>query len=283
MIPKRNCWSCWVASGNLQSQNTIFISWSNIKLSWSTSDCPLPLSRRKLSISNSILALRGICSTQNSGSVSNSDWLTNQWHFKTLISTIPNSHGNVIFQIAIILIQIEISLTIISQWNMLAASTLTITFSFHANCQIQFIYLFSHSCDVCGQVYSTEVALQTHMLKPGISKPLYITWRTDGLGSDDRSVGFVDPWWKHDPELANRFPCDVCGKTFSTEMNFKNHRRLTHEKTIQCPLCPEKFKRNINLESHLSKFLVDLRGVWIWMVGHHGNWWRFPYLHNAIF
>ena len=134
MIPKRNRWSCCVASKYLQSQNTIFISWSNIKLSWSSSDCPLPLSRRKLSISNSILALRGICSTQNSGSVSKSDWLTNQWHFKTLISTIPNSHGNVIFQIAIILIQIEISLTIISQWNMLVASTLTITFFSSTNC-----------------------------------------------------------------------------------------------------------------------------------------------------
>ena len=77
----------------------------------------------------------------------------------------------------------------------------------------------------------------------------------------DGSVQFPNPWFKHDPELANRFPCDVCGKTFSTEMNFKNHRRLTHEKTIQCPLCPEKFKRTINLESHLSKFRVDLKGV----------------------
>jgi DNA-directed RNA polymerase subunit RPC12/RpoP len=78
----------------------------------------------------------------------------------------------------------------------------------------------NHSCDVCGQVYSTEVALQTHMLK-------------------------------HDPELANRFSCDVCGKTFSTEINFKHHRKLNHEKTIECPLCPEKFKRKQNVEAHL--------------------------------
>lgn len=43
-------------------------------------------------------------------------------------------------------------------------------------------------------------------------------------------------------------------------MDFKNHRRLSHEKTIQCPLCPEKFKRTINVEAHLSKFQAHLSG-----------------------
>ena len=177
MIPKRNCWSCWVASGNLQSQNTIFISWSNIKLSWSSSDCPLPLSRRKLSISNSILALRGICSTQNSGSVSNSDWLTNQWHFKTSISTIPNSHGNVIFLIAIILIQIEISLTIISQWNMLVASTLTITF-FLPHKLSNHIYLFIQPFLRCvwPSIFDWS-RLADSYAEARDSKTTYITWR----------------------------------------------------------------------------------------------------------
>ena len=142
---------------------------------------------------------------------------------------------------------------------MLVASTLTFTF-LSSKSSNSFICSLSHSCDVCGQVYSTEVALQNHMLKPGIPRPRQPVLSCDASLTDG-SVRFTNPWFKHDPELANRFPCDVCGKTFSTEMNFKNHRRLTHEKTIQCPICPEKFKRTINLESHLSKFRAGLKGV----------------------
>ena len=69
----------------------------------------------------------------------------------------------------------------------------------------------------------------------------------------------LNPWLKHDPELANRFSCDICGKTFASEFDFKYHRRLNHEKTFECPLCPEKFKRRQNVEAHLSKFYFILR------------------------
>ena len=82
---------------------------------------------------------------------------------------------------------------------------------------------FSYSCDVCGALFSSAAVLQSHMLN-------------------------------HNPESANKFPCDVCGKTFATEARFKNHKKESHEKTYECPLCPEKFKRSINVDSHLGKF-----------------------------
>ena len=78
----------------------------------------------------------------------------------------------------------------------------------------------------------------------------------------------MNPWLKHDPELANRFSCDICGKTFASEFDFKYHRRLNHEKTFECPLCPEKFKRRQNVEAHLSKFLFHFLVIWTHAFSH---------------
>ena len=78
-----------------------------------------------------------------------------------------------------------------------------------------------HSCDVCGETYASRKSLEDHMLK-------------------------------HDPETANRFPCEFCGKTFHTEVKAINHKRQVHVKTLECPLCPEKFHRKMNVEAHLG-------------------------------
>ena len=58
---------------------------------------------------------------------------------------------------------------------------------------------------------------------------------------------------KHNPETAHRFPCEFCGKTFHTEVKAINHKRQVHVKTLECPLCPEKFHRKMNVEAHLGK------------------------------
>ena len=82
-----------------------------------------------------------------------------------------------------------------------------------------------HSCDVCGESYATRKRLEDHMLK-------------------------------HNPETAHRFPCEFCGKTFHTEVKAINHKRQVHVKTLECPLCPEKFHRKMNVEAHLGKLQV---------------------------
>ena len=89
---------------------------------------------------------------------------------KTCLSTIPSSLGNVTFQTAIFLIHYEVNLTVISHLNMHAESKI-ITFSawtLHRPLKPCIKPIFSHSCDICGNVYTTEVSLQNHMLQLGI-------------------------------------------------------------------------------------------------------------------
>ena len=82
--------------------------------------------------------------------------------------------------------------------------------------------ILSHSCDICGETYAAKSSLRNHMLK-------------------------------HNPETANRFPCEFCGKTFHTELKANQHKNAVHIKTLQCPLCPEKFYRKKNVDAHLGK------------------------------
>ena len=50
------------------------------------------------------------------------------------------------------------------------------------------------------------------------------------------------------------FECDICGKVFDEEQNFKSHIESVHEgkKPYECDICGKVFNGKQNFKSHLK-------------------------------
>ena len=53
--------------------------------------------------------------------------------------------------------------------------------------------------------------------------------------------------------LRERFPCDECGKDFSSKSNLRQHKSVhSNDKPYQCPQCSKQFSQLRYLRQHLA-------------------------------
>ena len=110
-------------------------------------------------------------------------------------------------------------------------------------------------CVICGDKYTSRCEYRVHMASQ----------HPDGLSSvdlpcpycDDSSNGQIFPNQKelrnHIRESHVKFPCSVCGTSFSRERDLRNHYKLKHMEEVKnfaCEICGLHFSSNSNLRVH---------------------------------
>ena len=60
---------------------------------------------------------------------------------------------------------------------------------------------------------------------------------------------------------AEVFPCDQCGKVFSTKAKVLDHKRVVHSGSYQCDVCFKTFHNKKNVKRHKENLHAASLGV----------------------
>lgn len=109
-------------------------------------------------------------------------------------------------------------------------------------------------CQYCGKLFLIPSKLNHHEKQIHLSK-------TDKKPSKTYDCQFCDEFFVSQPLLnyhlrfhdaAEKFPCDICGKSFFLLGSLKLHQTSNHAVGLSCEVCKEPMKDKKHLKEHMK-------------------------------
>lgn len=106
----------------------------------------------------------------------------------------------------------------------------------------------SLACPNCSKQFTTQGRLRQHMVihLPKEQRPIKCTYCPDRFYNNSALLVHVQRM--HD--VKERFICEQCGKAFSNNGNYYDHKAIAHREKEECPICKARVK---NLQVHLKR------------------------------
>ncbi|XP_037046655.1 transcription factor grauzone-like [Bradysia coprophila] len=132
----------------------------------------------------------------------------------------------------------------------------------------------AHQCDQCDRVCSNKFALKSHMDNAHAPKDARINKCSSCPSSFVTAGALKKHVLNQHSETGEPFPCDVCGKSYRSEIKLKSHHRLMHSTKPDhvCEICARRCRTKGALKRHIlnqhsttphAKLQCNICGAWL--------------------